>query len=84
MKIKTHKTSPLIILSWGEYKKRRIIERFPLSFLCGILILTASMSFLHDKALNEKAINAPLSPGIEAMKEYSISCNISETEQYKR
>lgn len=70
MRIKNRKPEPIITLRWNEYKKKSVLERFPISALCGILILTASLSFLHDRWLAQTATDEPISSGlavIEAM-----------------
>ena len=69
MRMKTSSPQPLIQLSWTEYKKRSVIERFPLSVICGILILSATLGFLHDRSLAESAIDKPLSYGLAVIEE---------------
>ena len=68
MKIRTA-SLPLITLRWCEYKKRSVIERFPLSILLGILILTLSLSHLYDRSMEKKATSEPLSAGLYVIEE---------------
>ena len=64
MKIRHPSTSPLITLRWNEYKRRSAIERFPLSILCGMLILTFSLSTLYDRAMQNTVTDKPVSSGL--------------------
>ena len=63
------KHQPLVILSWPEYKRKSVLDRFPLAILCGILILVLSIGILYDKAMNLTAENVPVSHGLSVIAE---------------
>ena len=69
MKSRNSRCAPIITLRWSEYKKRSAIDRFPLSILCGLIILTVSLSALYDRALEKKATDLPVSVGIWVIEE---------------
>jgi len=69
MKLRNSSSPPIITLRWNEYKKRSTIERFPLSVLCGMLILTVSLGALYDLRMKRNATNEPISLGLYAIQE---------------
>ena len=69
MKLRSSTPTPIITLRWDEYRKRNVVERFPLSVICGMVALTLSLSTLYDYSLYKKASNEPLSLGLQVIEE---------------
>ena len=69
MKLHSTAPTPIITLKWEEYRKRNIIERFPLSIICGMLAITLSLSILYDRSLNSMASDEPISCGLRVIEE---------------
>lgn len=69
MKLHSTAPTPIITLKWEEYRKRNVIERFPLSLICGMIALTLSLSILYDHTLSSKASNEPISCGLRVIEE---------------
>lgn len=69
MKIRNNSAPPIITLKWSEYKKRSVIERFPLSILCGMIVLTLSLNAVYDRSMEKKATDHPVSVGLTVIEE---------------
>lgn len=69
MKLHFGSCPPIVTLRWDEYKKRSIIERFPLSILVGMLIMTLSLNRLYDRSMEKKATSEPISVGLSVIEE---------------
>ena len=69
MKIRTASCPPIVTLKWSEYRKRSLIERFPLSVLCGMLVLALSLNTLYELDPQRTVTNKPLSAGLAVIEE---------------
>ena len=69
MKKRSSTPSPIVTLKWNEYKKGNVIERFPLSVLCGMVVLTLSLSSLYDRSMEKRATDEPVSIGLSVIED---------------
>ena len=69
MKIRQQSCPPIVTLRWNEYKRRGVIERVPLSILCGMLILALSLSALYEFYPPKTVTEEPLSVGLTVIEE---------------
>lgn len=68
MKKRRSSRAPIVTLKWNEYKKGNVIERFPLSVLCGMIVLTMLLSGLYDRSMEKRATAEPVSVGLSVIE----------------
>ena len=78
MKIRTASCPPLVTLRWNEYRKRSLIERFPLSVLCGMLVLALSLNALCEHNATKTVTEEPLSVGLAVIEVELSKDNITK------